>query len=734
MQSKYFVEQVLEANLDNDRLLQFCAVEDARLDGTDAVFTVTLCERSGGRTLRKQPANVRGTLRVRCYGDQVIRLRLALDNAPFANESPMLEWDPALQPVQVALNRHGDTYTLTTNGQMRFSVGRGSFAPVLVPDGCTRVQVQDQDHFEESLRDALPGLVVQRGDGTISTGFAVQIAPDEHFCGTGERFDRLDLYGRRIDLVNDDARGVNNSRAYKNVPFCMSSRGYGLFVHSTAKMRLDIGAHSHRSLQWILNDTAIDLFCVGGRGLGDVLRNYQRITGSPRMPSLWSFGTWMSRMTYLSDEQVTGIAQRLRDEQYPMDVLHLDTGWFAEDWKCDWRFSDTSFPNPPDFFQRMLDQGFHVSLWQYPYINRDVSLSETAFANHYIGQPTTETPDVVGGDSVGSQTWGDTLDFTNPAATEWYKDLLRGVLKQGAAAIKADFGENINEQAIYRAIDPQMYRNLYALLYQRAVWDVTEEVNGNRIIWARSSWAGSQRYPVHWGGDAACSFDALATSIWGGLQLGLSGFAFWSHDVGGFHGVPDFMNDKPSEQLYLRWTQVGVFTSHMRYHGTTPREPWEYPGVADAVRQWLRLRYALLPYILAESEKCCANGRPMLRALPLEWNDDPVVWSIQDEYLFGDAFLVCPVLNAQDTRDIYLPEGDWVDFWTGEAITGPAWRRGVHVPLDHMPIYVRRGARVPFAEPVQHTGELDGARRFEITFDETYTGLDASELGRYITL
>ena len=175
----------------------------------------------------------------------------------------------------------------------------------------------------------------------------------------------------------------------------------------------------------------------------------------------------------------------------------------------------------------------------------------------------------------------------------WYQGLLRDALSQGAAAIKADFGENINEYATYQQIDSALYRNLFALLYQKIVWDVTRETNGNTIIWARAAWAGSQRYPVHWGGDAACSFNGLTASIWGGLHLGLSGFAFWSHDVGGFHGVPDFMNGKPSEQLYARWTQVGVFSSHMRYHGTTPREPWEYPGVADLVRQWLRLRYML---------------------------------------------------------------------------------------------------------------------------------------------
>ena len=731
-ESKYYITDVLEADLSQDQLFQFRAIQEAELIDHEVIFTVRLCQRSGHKKLQCQPTDRQGILRVRCYGDYIVRVSLALDDRPFEDDSPMLDWDNSPSPL--ALHNDNGSWHVTVNGKTRFTVHENIFAPIVILGQDTCIHFQNTDHFEEPIRDALPGLSLHRADGTVTVGFSVKIAPDEHFCGTGERFDRLDLYGRQFDLINDDARGTNNARTYKNIPFCMSSRHYGIFVHSSAKMRLDIGSHSKQSLQWLTNDDHMDVFFIGGHDLPEILYRYRQITGFPQMPPVWSFGVWMSRMTYRADSEVSAIASRLRDEQYPMDVLHVDTGWFEEDWICDWRFSKTNFPDPPDFFQRMRVLGFRVTLWQYPYINREIDLFPIALENGYIGKPSSDHEDSSGGDSAGSQSWGDTIDFTNPDAIIWYQGLLSDALSQGAAAIKADFGENINEYATYQQIDATLYRNLFALLYQKVVWDITHEMNGNTIIWARAGWAGSQRYPVHWGGDAACSFNGLTASIWGGLHLGLSGFAFWSHDVGGFHGVPDFMNDKPSEQLYARWTQVGVFSSHMRYHGTTPREPWEYPSVADLVRQWLRLRYVLLPYILHEAEQCCHNGMPMLGALVLNWEDDPVVWHIQDEYLFGSLFLVCPILNPHDVRDIYLPDEQWVNFWTGEQIQGPIWLKKQRYPLSRMPLFVRFGAIVPCASPVMHTGELSDSDRFDVVFDDSYTGFETSKLAEYISL
>jgi alpha-D-xyloside xylohydrolase len=240
---------------------------------------------------------------------------------------------------------------------------------------------------------------------------------------------------------------------------------------------------------------------------------------------------------------------------------------------------------------------------------------------------------------------------------------------------------------------------------------------------------------VHWGGDAACSWDGLAGSIRGGLHLGLSGFGFWSHDVPGFHGVPDFMNSRPSDELYVRWTQVGVFTSHLRYHGTSAREPYAYPAVADLVREWWKLRYALIPYLVAQGRKTAQTGLPILRALVLHHEDDPTCWQIDDQYYLGDAFLVAPVMKPEGVRDAYLPEGEWVDLWTGDWLSGPRWLKAMAVPLARMPVYVRAGAEVAvYPYPVSCTDEMDLTRSVTMAFGAGYGGLGDSVLGRFIDL
>jgi alpha-D-xyloside xylohydrolase len=719
LRAKNYLRDVLGADLSKDKLYRIGPVASAIEENGDVLFTAPLVALSPQLLAGAEAGTA--YIRVRLYGDQVVRMLISRSNLSLTNESPMLEWSPAMKKTPARLRKDENGWVVSSDVMARFKTGSGDFVPMISPDGTVNIEFQAQDHFVDARGewDSFAAFFLDRVGGPATTGISLYLHPGEHFCGTGERFDRIDLFGRQIDLVNVDALGVNNERAYKNIPFLMSSRRYGLFAHSTARMRLDIGHHSTRAVQWLLEDDALDMFFIGGGTPERVLFNYRSITGFPKMPPVWSFGAWMSRMTYHSDKEVSGIAARLRKEQYPCDVLHLDTGWFATEWKCDWTFSKERFPDPPDFFRRMREQGFRVSLWQYPYVNPDLPLAKLALEEGYVGKPT---------DPSSGVGLGYTVDFTNPAAVAWYQGMLERLLKTGASAIKADFGESIDTQATYKGATAAMYGHLFSLLYQRAVWEVTNKVRGENIEWARSGWAGSQRYPVHWGGDSACNYDGLAGTICGGMHLGLSGFGFWSHDVPGFYGVPNFMTTRPSPELYIRWTQVGTFTSHLRYHGSTPREPWEYHSVSDIARQWLRLRYALLPYLLTQAEQCCRSGYPMFRSLVIEWPDDATVWGVSDQYMLGDTFLVCPVLNPSGERDVYLPAAKWVDFWNGSVITGPQQLKQVKSPLSRLPLYVRYGARVEFAEPVQYTDLLPKARRFSILFDDSYRGFNKSEL------
>ena len=627
------------------------------------------------------------------------------------------------------------------------------------PDGDPKKPIAlSDDHFSPPRYDALPlGFVscassADRAPERATISF--RCTHDECFVGTGERFRKMDLSGSTFFLKNQDGQGVNNSRCYKNIPFYMSSRIYGAFFHTSDYCKLDLANHSTRSVQFLCQRATIDVFLIGGSAPEKILHGYRMLTGFPKMPPLWSFGIWMSRMTYFSADEVEGICHRLRQEHYPCDVIHLDTGWFRTDWLCEWKFNPERFPDPEAFIRRLAEQGFKVSLWQLPYISDEAEQINEARENHYISQKASQSPSEESLAEVsGNQTsppseglgeasnfstldYAGTIDFTNPEAVRWYQQkLLKPLLDMGVKCIKTDFGENIHLDHTYHSMTPERLNNLYALLYQRAAHEASPTSQpGSTLTWSRAAWAGCQRYPVHWGGDSESSWDGMAGSLKGGLHLGLSGFAFWSHDVPGFHSSPDFMNSPVNPTVYMRWTQYGVFTSHIRYHGTCKREPWHYPEIAPLVKRWWKLRYRLLPYIVEQSERCCQNGMPMLRALLLHHPDDRQVWHIDDEYYFGEDFLVCPVMSDDGRRDIFLPEiphpqplpckgrgvettrqdkmrgvdAPWVDFFTGRRYEGGRWYYGVETPLEHMPVFVREGTCIPlYPDDVDSTDDMD---------------------------
>jgi len=613
------------------------------------------------------------------------------------------------------------------------------------PDGDeTKGIALSDDHFSPPRYDALPLGFVSRGttskNGTERATISFKCTPDECFVGTGERFRKMDLSGQTFQLKNQDGQGVNNRRCYKNIPFYMSSKMYGCFYHTSDYCKLSLADHSTRSVQFLNDHATLDVFLIGGKTPEKILRSYRMLTGFPQMPPLWSFGIWMSRMTYFSADEVNEICDRLRQEHYPCDVIHLDTGWFRTDWLCEWKFNPERFPNPKGFIQHLKDNGFKVSLWQLPYVAKGAEQLEEAKENRYISQPTKEEDTTTGGASnFSALDYAGTIDFTYPEAVNWYKNqLLKPLLDMGVTCIKTDFGENIHMDHHYHGMTPERLNNIYSLLYQRAAFEITKEVTGNGIVWARSAWAGCQRYPLHWGGDSASSWDGLAGSLKGGLHFGLSGFAFWSHDVPGFHSIPDFMNSPLDENVYVRWTQFGVFSSHMRYHGTCKREPWHYPRIAPIVKRWWKLRYKLLPYIIDQSEKACQSGYPLVRALLMHHPHDRQVWHIDDEYYFGSEFLVCPVMNARHTstdesksgvgtRDIYLPEGLWVNFFTGERLEGGRWYYNVEVPLDQMPVFVRPGAMIKlYPDDVDSTDDMDLSKAVTIEITKEYKGIEIS--------
>ena len=677
---------------------------------------------------------------IRAYDSTILRIFTTMLHDAMLEEDDMLQ----MQVNRMALHLEG-TNIIDVYGKKRGTINLN--APILdywsdllpppqpapfitfYPDGDENKPIElSDDHFSPPRYDALPlgfvscGIATTKEETNERATISFKCQADECFVGTGERFRKMDLSGQTFQLKNQDGQGVNNRRCYKNIPFYMSSRMYGVFYHTSDYCKLSLADHSSRSVQFMCDRATIDAFLIGGKTPEEILHNYRKLTGFPSMPPLWSYGIWMSRMTYFSAEEVNDICDHLRKEHYPCDVIHLDTGWFRTDWLCEWKFNPERFPDPKGFIQNLKKKGFRVSLWQLPYVAKGAEQIEEAKANQYIAPLLKEQASE--GSNFSALDYAGTIDFTYEKAVEWYKNnLLKPLLDMGTTFIKTDFGEYIHLDAVYHSMTPERLNNLYALLYQKAAFEITKEVTGDGIIWARAAWAGCQRFPLHWGGDSASSWDGMAGSLKGGLHFGLSGFAFWSHDVPGFHSIPDFMNSPINPQVYVRWTQFGVFTSHIRYHGTCKREPWHYPEIAPIIKRWWKLRYRLIPYIIQQSEMACQSGLPIVQALIFHHPNDRQCWHIDDEYYFGNEFLVCPVMNDKGIRDIYLPDGEWINFFTGERMEGGKWYDAVKTPLDLMPVFVHPNATIPiYPYDVDCTDDMDLSKAINLEITDNYIG------------
>lgn len=540
-----------------------------------------------------------------------------------------------------------------------------------------------------------PFCFVKRGsDNARRINPVFTLTADEMIFGCGESATGLNKAGQKVNLFVTDPQGPETDQMYKPIPFFMSNRGYGMFMHTSAPVTCDFGATYIGLNKMFMGDENLDLFVFFGEPK-DILDEYTDLVGKPGMPPLWSFGTWMSRITYFSEKEGYDVAANIRKNKYPCDVIHFDTGWFDVDWQCDYKFSENRFQNPQQMLKDLRSQGFHVCLWQLPYFTpKNRYFSELIEKDMYVKNGNGELPyeDVV-------------LDFSNPETVKWYQDKLAGLLNIGVSAIKVDFGEAAPLNGIYASGKSGWYEhNLYPVRYDMAVSEITKKLHNENIMWARAAWAGSQRYPLHWGGDAATTNTGLLGTLRAGLSFGLSGFSFWSHDMGGF------VKSTP-EDLYCRWIPFGFLTSHTRAHGAPPTEPWLYDSkrVQDVFRKSAEMKYRLMPYVYAQAKECTEKGLPMLRALFVEFPDDPGAWKVDDEYLFGSQILVAPLLEFGMTgRTVYLPEGKWIDYQTEKVYEG-GWHR---IEAGSLPIImlVRDGSVLPHLKLAQSTAEMDWSK------------------------
>ena len=564
---------------------------------------------------------------------------------------------------------------------------------IVIKDAKGRILTQTRHSIDNDSSQVklLPFSFIKRGsDNSRSINPVLTLAPGERIYGCGESFTSLNKVGQKVHLSVTDPQGPETDGQYKPVPFFFSNRGYGIFMHTSAPVTCDFGASYIGADRLFMADEQMDFFVFFGEPK-DILNEYTDITGKSPMLPLWSFGTWMSRITYFSQDEGLEIARQLRAHRIPSDVIHFDTGWFGVDWQCDYQFAKERFKDPVGMLKQLKKDGFHTCLWQLPYFTPK---------NRFFPEIIEKGLHVV--NATGGMPVEDAiLDFSNPETVSWYQQKIEGLMKQGVSTIKCDFGEAAPYNGFYHSGKGGLYEhNLYPLRYNKALWEVVEKNHpGEGIIWARSAWAGSQRYALHWGGDAATTNTGLLGDLRGGLSFGLSGFSFWSHDMGGF------VTASP-EDIYRRWLPFGFLSSHTRAHGAPPTEPWLISeSFTDAFRKCAEMKYKLMPYVYAQAKDCSERGLPMVRALLVEFPDDKGAWLVEDEYMFGSQILVAPLMESGTGRDVYLPKGKWIDYQTGKVYEGGYQT----IEAGEIPavILVRDGSLIPHVPLAQRTDQID---------------------------
>ena len=628
------------------------------------------------------------------------------------------------KPCTVAQPQTGTTTFSAGDATLEVSGGPLRFR-LLWRGAAVAGSITDQ-HFRGFTRLPTFGRIRQGGEWTA----ALALASGEPIYGLGEKFGALDKRGQLIHSQVDDALGVNTGLAYKNTPFAWSpgtGRGaWGSFVYMPGRVAHGVGHPdwSHRSYALVVDDEALDLFLFAAATPADILDLYTQLTGrAPEVPR-WSLGLWVSRAYYKTPEEAVEVAAKLRERRIPCDVITLDgrAAWNVRT-RFDFQWDPERFDDPRASLAKLHEQYLRVCVWEYPYVSIHGKLFGELFAQEFLLKNEFGDPYVFSWDtSPGTSPFGNVLtplpesgivDFTNPAAYAWWRDAHQPLFDAGVDVIKSDFGEQVPEDAIASNGDSgRRLHNVYPLLYNRCVFEATRKFarpeNGAPIVWSRAAWSGQQRYPLGWGGDPQSDWEGLAASIRGGLSWGMSGNPYHSSDIGGFYGA-----EQPSAELFVRWLQATVFSSHIRLHGVGEREPWAFGPEAEAIaRKWLAFRYRLIPYLEQTIRTATRNGLPVMRAMPLAFPANPLTRRYDTQFLCGDALLVAAIVQEGGEVEIALPPGGWYDLNSRARHAGRQVLR-YKAALDQFPVFGREGHALPLGPAVQHTGEIDAEKPIE---------------------
>lgn len=569
------------------------------------------------------------------------------------------------------------------------TITSGKLAARVAKDSLWRVDFLGDGRPLTASADRAFGYL-RTSEGAVYIHEQLNLAVGELVYGLGERFTALVKNGQSVDIWNEDG-GAGSDLAYKNIPFYLTNRGYGVFINHPEHVSFEVASERASRVQFSVPGESLEYFLIYGPSPKAVLEKYTALTGRPALPPAWSFGLWLSTSftTDYSERTVTEMVEGMSVREIPLSVFHFDCLWMKDGHWIDLNWDEAQFPDAEGMLQRLKARGLHICVWINPYVAQRSRLFAEAAAQGYLLRRS-------GGDIWQVDTWQPgmgIIDFTHPGARAWYGEHLRALLAQGVDCFKTDFGERIPTDVVYAdGSDPQKMHNFYTFLYNRTVFELLQKVRGadEAVVFARSATAGGQRFPVHWGGDNRSSFESMAESLRGGLSLGLSGFGFWSHDIGGFEGLPP-------AALYKRWVAFGLLSSHSRLHAMSSyRVPWAFDEEAVAVlRYFAQLKCRLMPYLFAQALSTVQTGVPMMRAMFLEFPDDPACEALERQYMLGECLLVAPVFSAAGEVSTYVPAGNWTQLLTGEVITGPRWVREIHDFMS-LPLLVRPNSLIPF--------------------------------------
>jgi alpha-D-xyloside xylohydrolase len=659
-------------------------------------------------------------LDVECFGEGMFRLRMGPNTRP--------DYGIVVGRAKecVVAQRLPGTWTFTAGDSMLEITG-SPLRVRLTWKGASVLRSITDEQVRGSTR--LPTFGRLRQGGLWTAAFA--LASSEPVYGLGEKFGALNKRGQLIHSQVEDALGVNTGLAYKNTPFAWSpgtgKGAWGAFVHTPGMVTHGVGHPdwSHRSYAVMVEEEALDLFLFTGDSPACILDRYTQLTGRPAPVPRWSLGLWVSRASYPTPDDAIAVAAKLRQRRIPADVLALDgRSAFDVETRFDFTWDPQRFSDPAATLRRIKEHNLRVCVWEYPYVSVNSPLFQDLASQQYLLLTQTGDPYVFAWDGApGANAFGAAqqslpesgiVDFTNPDAYAWWRDAHQPLFNDGVNAITTDYGEQVPEDAVaFNGDSGARLHNVYPLLYNRCVFEATARFappgDGPPLVWSRSAWAGSQRYPIGWGGDPQSDWEGLAASIRGGLSWGMSGNPYHSANIGGFYG-----SSQPSAELYVRWLQAAVFSSHMRIHGLGDREPWTFGAEAEGVvRKWLAMRYRLIPYLEQLVAQACATGMPIMRAMPLAFPDSRLARDFELQFMCGDALLVAPIVREGGEVDIALPPGAWYDLNSRARYPGSQVLRYA-ARLDQFPVFGREGYALPLGRAVQHTGEINADNPLEL--------------------